>query len=136
MRYSLRRVDSYSMEVPNRPGEAYRILQSLDEAGVNLVFFTAYPAAGDKAIVDLVVEDASGLLAALKAKNLPPARRTPALMVSGPERLGGAAEVLGRLADARINIHAFSGTAQGDAYGMVLWIPPSDFDAAARALGA
>jgi hypothetical protein len=124
------------MEVPNRPGEAYRILQSLEEAGVNLVFFTAYPGPGDKAVVDLVVEDPSRFLAALEARSLPPVRRMPAFMISGPERLGGAAEVLRRLADARINVHAVSGTAQGSAYGMVLWIPPSDFAAAEEALGA
>jgi hypothetical protein len=136
MRPSLRRVDSYSMEVPNRPGEAYRILQALDEAGVNLIFFTAYPVAEGKALVDLVVDDPLQFHRALEARHLPPVRRTPAFMISGPERLGGAAEILRRLADARINVHAASGTAQGDAYGMVLWIPPAEFDAAAKALGA
>jgi hypothetical protein len=134
MRPSLRRVDSYSMEVPNRPGEAYRILQTLDEAGVDLVFFTAYPLGEDKAVVDLVVHDPSRLQYALQTKHLPAVQRTPAFMISGPARLGGAAEILRRLADARINVHAASGTAQGGAFGMVLWIPPSDFEAAARAL--
>ena len=136
MRPSLRRVDSYSMEVPNRPGEAYRILQALDESGVQLVFFTAYPVGEGKALVDLVVEDPAKLRAAVEARHLPPVQHTPAFMISGPERLGGASEVLRRLADARINVHAASGTAQGGAYGMVLWIPPADFDAAAKALGA
>jgi hypothetical protein len=136
MRPSLRRVESYSMEVPNRPGEAYRILQALDESGVNLIFFTAYPAGEGKALVDLVVDDPLRLHRAVEETHLPPVRRTPAFMISGPERLGGAAEILRRLADAHINVHAASGTAQGDAYGMVLWIPPNEFDAAAKALGA
>jgi hypothetical protein len=136
MRHSLRRVDSYSMEVPNRPGEAYRILQALDESGVNLIFFTAYPVGEGKALVDLVVDDPLLFHRAIEARNLPAVRPTPALMISGPERLGGAAEILRRLADAHINVHAASGTAQGDAYGMVLWIPPAEFEAAAKALGA
>ena len=136
MRPSLRRVDSYSMELPNRPGEAYRILQALDESGVRLVFFTAYPNGPETALVDLVVEDPARLYAALETRHLPPVRRTPALMISGSERLGGAAEVLGKLAEARINVHAASGTAQGGAYGMVLWIRPAEFEAAAKALGA
>ena len=136
MRPSLRRVDSYSMEVPNRPGEAYRILQALDESGVDLIFFTAYPVGEGKAVVDLVIDDPLRFHRAIEARHLPPVRPTPAFMISGPERLGGASEILRRLADAHINVHAASGTAQGDAYGMVLWIPPDEFDAAAEALGA
>lgn len=136
MRPSLRRVDSYSMELPNRPGEAYRILQALDESGVRLVFFTAYPIGEGKALVDLVVDDPGRLYAAIATRHLPAVKRTPAFMISGSERLGGAAEVLGRLAEARINVHAASGTAQGGAYGMVLWIQPAEFEAATKALGA
>ena len=38
MAESIRRVESYSVEVPDEPGEAYRVLSWLEEAGVTATF--------------------------------------------------------------------------------------------------
>jgi hypothetical protein len=54
----IRRVDYFYVEVPDKPGEGVRVLTALKEAGVNLLNFTAFPGAGGKAQLDLVVEDA------------------------------------------------------------------------------
>jgi predicted amino acid-binding ACT domain protein len=55
-------------------------------------------------------------------------------MVSGRDGVGRAAEVLRHLADARINVHAATGTVQSGNYGIILWVQPSDAEAAMRAL--
>jgi hypothetical protein len=134
MRDSIRRVDSYSVEVPDQPGEAYRTLSKLGAMGINLTYFTAYHVGGGKALLDLVVEDRDLLLRTVKEGQIPSGTWTPAFMVSGPDRVGRASEVLEHLADAKINAHAASGTTHGGAYGMILWVRPEDAEAAAEAL--
>ena len=131
---TIRRVESYSLEVADEPGEAYRVLSWLEEAGVKLVYFTAYPMGGGKAKLDLVVEDPEALARAARARGLPSLGRTPAFMVSGRDGVGRAAEVLRHLADAKINVHAATGTVQSGNYGIILWVQPSDAEAAIRAL--
>lgn len=43
---------------------------------------------------------------------------------------------MGKLAEAKINITATIATAAGGGrYGMVLWVAPADYEAAAKALG-
>jgi len=131
---NIRRVESYSLEVADEPGEAYRVLSWLEEAGVKLVYFTAYPIGGRKAKIDVVVEDPLALTQATGRHGLSPLERTPAFMVSGTDGVSRAAEVLRHLADARINVHAATGTVQRGSFGLIVWITPGDLDAAARAL--
>jgi hypothetical protein len=130
----IRRVESYSLEVADEPGEAYRVLSWLEEAGVKLVYFTAYPIGGRKAKLDLVVEDPSALVEVAAKHGLAPLGRTPAFMVSGHNGVGRAARVLRHLADARINVHAATGTVQRGDYGIIVWIQPADLEAALQAL--
>jgi hypothetical protein len=131
---SVRRVESYSLDVADEPGEAYRVLGWLEEAGVKLVYFTAYPIGGGKAKLDLVVEDPAALARAAAAHGLPRLGRTSAFMVSGADGVGRAAQVLRHLADARINVHAATGTVQRGSYGIILWVQASDVEAAMQAL--
>ena len=131
---NVRRVESYSLEIADEPGEAYRVLSWLEEAGVKLVYFTAYPVGGRKAKLDLVVEDPAALARVASAHGLPALGRTAAFMVSGREGGTRAAQVLRDLADARINVHAATGTVQSGNFGLILWIRPDDLEAASRAL--
>ena len=131
---SVRRVESWSLDVADEPGEAYRVLSWLEEAGVKLVYFTGYPVGGGKAKLDLVVEDPGALAQAATTRGLPPLRRTLAFMVSGKDGVGRAAQVLKHLAEARINVHAVTGTVQSGSYGIILWVPADDVEAATRAL--
>lgn len=131
---TIRRVEAYSLEVADEPGEAYRVLSWLEEAGVKLVYFTAYPTGGRKAKIDLVVEDPAALARVARAHGLPSLGATAAFMVSGRDGVGRAAQVLRHLADARINVHAATGTVQSGTFGLILWVQPGDLEAASRAL--
>jgi hypothetical protein len=130
----IRRVKSFSLDVQNRPGEAWRTLSRLGEDRVNLVFFVAYPISDEKARIHLVVHEPKALSAALERERLGPGEWADAFMVSGADRAGRAAEVLRHLADAQINVVAASGTAQDGTFGMILWVHPEDVSAAAAAL--
>ena len=43
----------FALDIPNRPGEAARVLGTLADAGVNLLAFTGFPC-GRKAQIDLI----------------------------------------------------------------------------------
>jgi hypothetical protein len=131
----IRRVDYYYVEIPDKPGEGVRVLAALKEAGVNLLNFTAFPTAGGKAQLDLVVEDSNALAKAAKNASLNLSPKKQAFFVQGQNRAGAAADVLRKLADAKVNVRGANGSAGQGGFGMIVWVAPSDYAAAAKALG-
>jgi len=131
----IRRVDYYYVEIPDKPGEGVRVLAALKEAGVNLLNFTAFPGGGGKAQLDLVVEDPSALAKAAKGAGLTLSAKKQAFFIQGQNRAGAAADVLRKLADAKVNVRAANGSAGQGGFGMIVWVAPSDYNAAAKALG-
>ena len=131
----IRRVDYFYVEVLDKPGEGVRVLSALREAGVDLLNFTAFPGAGGKAQLDLVSENADALTKAAKGAGLTLSGRKQAFFVQGQNRAGAAAEVLKKLADAKVNVRAANGSAGQGGFGMIVWVAPSDIAAAAKALG-
>ncbi len=73
----IRRVDYYYVQVPDAPGEGFRVLGKLREEGVNLLSFTAFPVGGGKAQIDLVpdLDDPKDLFALLLPEPQKPAAR-------------------------------------------------------------
>ncbi len=58
-------------------------------------------------------------------------------LAQGPHCPGVIAEIVSKLADARVNITALDAVAAGGGrYGAILWVKPADVRKAARALGA
>jgi len=131
-----RRVDYFYVEVPDQPGQGVQVLSKLKEAGVNLLSFTAFPTSGNKAQVDLVPENPDALTKAAKSAGLSLSARKQALFVQGTDRVGAAAECFKRLADAKINVRAANACSSERGYGLILWVKPENFEAAAKALGA
>ncbi len=131
----IRRVDYFYVEVPDKAGEGVRVLAALKEAGVNLLNFTAFPGAGGKSQLDLVVDDAGALTKAAKNAGITLSPKKQAFFVQGQNRAGAAAEALRKLADARVNVRAANGSAGQGGFGMIVWVAPSDYAAAAKALG-
>lgn len=131
----VRRVDYYYVEVPDKPGEGARVLAALKEAGINLLNFTAFPGAGGKAQIDLVSESSDALAKAAKNAGFTLSARKQAFFVQGQNRAGAAGETLKKLSDAKINVRAANGSAGQGGFGMIVWVAPSDFAAAAKALG-
>jgi len=118
----IRRVDYFYVEVLDKPGEGVRN-------------FTAFPTAGGKAQLDLVVDDANALTKAAKGAGLTLSGRKQAFFIQGQNRAGAAAEVFRKLADAKVNVRASNGSAGQGGFGMIVWVAPSDYAAAAKALG-
>src|SRR5256885_16949237 len=97
----IRRVDYFYVEVLDKPGEGVRVLAALKEAGINLLNFTAFPTAGGKAQLDLVVDDAGALTKAAKGAGLTLSGRKQAFFIQGQNRAGAAAEVFRKRSEER-----------------------------------
>ena len=131
----VRRVDYCYVEVPDRIGEGARILATLKEHGVSLLSMTAFPTGKGTAQVDLVAGQGDLQAAAAKA-GLKLSPKKQAFFVAGGDRPGAVAEVFAKLATAKINVIAANAACGQTGFGMILWVKPSDVEAAAKALGA
>ena len=132
----IRRADYFYTQVSDTPGEGFRVLSKLREAGINLVAFSAFPSSGGKAQVDLVPEGTEALLKACQQVGISITGPKPCFLIEGADRPGAVAEIVKRLADAKINVTAADAVcAGGGRYGAILWVKPESVNAAAKALG-
>lgn len=132
----IRKVDYFAMDVPDKPGEGARVTEALAEAGVNLLAFTGFPS-GRRAQIDFVPQDTAVFKAAAKQARIKVKARKTGFLVQGDDRPGAVADLLKRLADAKINVTAIDAVAAGmGRYGAILWVKSRDVNKAAKALGA
>jgi hypothetical protein len=133
---TVRRVDYFSIQVPNKPGEAFRVLSALVSAGINLLACTGIPR-GRRAQIDVVPEDTRQFSAAVKKAGLAFNPKKTGFLIQGEDRPGALAEKLGKLAAAGVNLTAVDGLSAGQGrWGAILWVKPEDVSKAATLLGA
>jgi hypothetical protein len=112
------------------------LLGELRQAGVNLLAFSGFPS-GRGAQVDFVPEDAAAFRAVAKKAKWKVTGPKRAFLVTGDDRPGVVAELMQRLADAKINVTAIDAVCAGATrYGAIVWVAPRDVTRAARTLGA
>jgi hypothetical protein len=133
---TVRVVDYFYVTTPNKPGVGAALLNELREAGVNLLAISGFPS-GRGAQIDFVPEDAVAFRAAAKKARWKLTGPKRAFLVAGDDRAGAVADILKRLADAKINVTAVDASCAGHGrYGAILWVSPRDVTRAARTLGA
>jgi hypothetical protein len=132
----IKRVDYYSVKVPDQPGQAFQTLAKLKEANVNLLSFTAFPTDANNAQMVMVPVDPEAFVKAAEKAGLKLSAKKEAFFIQGKDRAGALAEVYNKLGTAKINVHASNAASAGSTYGFVLWVKPRDVDAAAKVLGA
>ncbi len=135
MAEKVRRVTYSYVEVADKPGEGARALAALQQQGVSLMSVTAFPSSAGRAQIDLVASSGD-LDAAAKKAGLKLSPKKQAFFVTGDDRPGAAADILKRLAEAKINVTAMNAACGQTGFGMIVWVKPKDVDAAAKALGA
>ncbi len=135
MAETIRPVDYFYIETPDKPGEAARILKALKEAGVNLLVFSGFPK-GRRAQLDFVPTDAAAFRAVAKQNRWRLVGPKKGFLIQGDDRPGAVADLLGALAAAKINVTATDAVCAGnDRYGVILWVKPRDVKRAAKAFG-
>ena len=105
MAEEIRRVEHYSVSIPNKVGEGARVLGALRDAGVNLIAFWGYPTEKGRAQLEFIPEDSATFAAAAKQTKLR-VRKSVAYYVHGDDRPGAVADILKKLADARVSLGA------------------------------
>ena len=133
---TVRKLQYFYVMAPDKAGEGARALQTLRDAGVNLVAFSGFPA-GKRAQLDFVPEDPAAFRAAARKAKWTVTGPKTAFVVEGEDRPGAVAEILGRLAAAKVNVTATDAVCGGAGrFGVLLWVKPRDVAKAAKALGA
>jgi hypothetical protein len=136
MANEIRRVEYFYTMVPDKPGEAARVLGGLREAGVNLVAFCGFPE-GRKGQLDFIPSDPAAFVKAAKKLGLSLSRKKTGFLVQGDDQPGAAAEFMEKLGAAKINVVSMQAISSGAGkFGAVLWVKAADVKKAAAALGA
>lgn len=129
-------VYSYSISVPDEPGQAFKVLATLVSAGVNLLGCSGTQRNG-QARIDVVPDDEGAFAALVERAALGFRRQKAGFLIQGDDRPGALADHLSRLADTGINAGGVNGLAAGAGrWGAIVWITDRDLEAAALALGA
>lgn len=132
---SIRQVDYFYIQTPNKPGEAARALAAIKDAGVNLLAFSGFPS-GRRAQLDFIPADSAEFVKAARKAGLKLSPRKSGFFLQGEDRVGAVADVLTKLAAAGINVTAIDAVCGGAGrYGAIFWVKPPDRRRAAKALG-
>lgn len=128
-------VDYFYAMVPDKPGEAARVLRTLRDARVNLLAFTAFPSQR-KTQADFVPAEPAAFLAAAKAAKLKLKGPKKVFLIDGDDRIGALSEVMTKLGAAKVNATATEAVCSGmGRFGALVWVKPKDLKKAAAALG-
>lgn len=132
----IRKVDYFYIKSANKSGEGARVLRAIQDEGINLLAFSGFPQ-GRKAQIDFIPDDPVAFESAARRAGLKLSKKKSGFLVQGEDSPGAVAEIMGRLADAKINVIAIDAVSAGEGrYGAILWVKPKDVARAAQALGA
>jgi hypothetical protein len=132
---TIRVVDYFYVTVPNKPGEGARLLDTLRQERVNMLAFSAFPA-GRKSQADFVPEDPAAFRRAAKKAKWKVVGPKKAFLAQGDDRVGAIADLVGRLAAAKINVTALDAVSVHGRYGAIFWVAPKDLKKTSKIVGA
>jgi hypothetical protein len=135
MAHTVRGVQYFYVTVPDQPGRAHELLSQLARHGVNLLALSAIPVGPDATQMALFPEDSNVLRTAAAHAKLLLDGPHRALLVQGDDQLGALASVLGRLAEADVNIYASYAVTDGRGhFGDILYVRPEHYERAVKEL--
>ena len=135
MAETTRQVDYFYLLVPNKAAEGAKALRTLKDAGVDLLAFSGFPE-GRRAQLDFIPKDTAAFKAAAKANKWKVVGPKQGFVILGDDHIGAIADVIGKLADAKINITAIDAVGIDGRYGALCWVAPKDVKRAAKILQA
>jgi len=132
---TIRVVDYFYMTAPDKAGEGARALATLKDAGVNLLAFSGFPE-GRRAQLDFIPADPAAFKQAAKRAKWRVVGPKRGFLLLGDDRVGAVADLLDRLATAKINVTAIDAVSVDGRYGAIFWVAPRDVKKTATLLGA
>lgn len=132
----VRLVEYFYITAPNKPGEGARALNTLKDAGVNLLAFSGFPQ-GRRAQMDFIPADPAAFRQAAKRAKWKVVGPKRGFLVQGEDRVGAVADLLERLGAAKINVTAIDAVSVADGrHGAIFWVAAKDVKKAATVLAA
>jgi len=136
MSNTVRKVGYYSIQISNKPGEAFQVLSALASAGIDLLAFTGFPR-GRRSQIDVVPEDGRKFNAAARKAGFAFNPKKTGFVIQGEDRPGALADDMRALAEDGVNVTAVDAVAAGAGrYGAILWVKTEDVKKAAKLLRA
>ena len=108
----IRTAHYFKVQVPDKPGEGARMLGVLGDAGINLLAFSGFPR-NRRAQLDFVVSDPTVFKQVAKQAKWKVQGPKACFVVDGDDRPGATADVLAKLAGAKINVTAIDAVCSG-----------------------
>jgi len=137
MAESIRKVDLFSIDIKHKPGEGAKTLAAFRDAGVSFLAAWGYPTKGKNARLDLVAADRAAFIKAAKKAGIALSPKQTAFLVEGEDQTGALAGLLGKLAEAGINVFAAQAVCAGEGrFGGMVCVGADDVKKAAKLLGA
>ncbi len=136
MPFSIQRIQYFYTIIRDQPGEAYKLLNSLADMGVNQLAFSAVPIGPNSTQLAIFPEDPLRLISEAKLAGMTIDGPYHALLIQGDDELGALAELHQKLYEADINVYAATGVTDGrGSYGYLVYVKEDDFERAAQTLG-
>jgi len=113
MAYEIKKVDIWSVEIPDQPGGLASVLQPLTESGANLKFLLARRTTEGKGIAFFAPIEGPQVIKKAKALKIKKNDGIAVLQVTGPDKPGLGSKILQSISSADINLRGISATAIG-----------------------
>lgn len=131
---SIRIGQYFKVQVADKPGEAARMLGVVRDAGINLIAFSGFPRAR-RGQLDFIPDSPVAFKNVAKQAKWKVQGPKPCFLVNGEDRPGAIAEVMAKVAAAKINITAIDAVCGGQGrYGALFWVKPRDVKKVANIL--
>ncbi len=133
----VRKVNYCYVKVPHRAGQGVALLGALRDANVSLLAFSGFPVKAGISQLDMVAEKLGLARRVARKLGMRVSKPKKGFLIQGKDELGAVHKHMRKLTDRKINITAADAVCAGKGrYGMLLWVKPSQYTRAARALNA
>ncbi len=133
----VKKVERFSIEVPDEPGQGAQVLGAIAAGGADLIAAWGYPYGGEgSAKIEVIPADSAAFRAAAKKAKIKAKKECAAFCVTGRNKVGALADALSLLAAKGINVHAVQAIGVGSKFGALIEVASKDVRKAAGALGA
>lgn len=134
---TIRKVEYYYAECPDKSGLTYGLLDMLNKKGINLLAFHVFPLSPKEVQIDFFPEEPKKMRVAMAETGVHLLGPRYAFLIQGVDSSGAVLDEHRKLAEADINVIASTGVVDGKGYfGYLLWVAAADVDRAAKLLGA
>ena len=133
---AVRKVEYFSISVPNTPAKAFGVLSTLVSAGVDLLACIGTQR-GRQAQIDVVPTDTRRFRTAVKKARLTFTPEKSGFLIQGRERTGALTDHLKKLGESGINVTGIDALSAGEGrWGAIIWVEESALRKARQVLGA